>query len=106
MEQPDRPHNPYLNFEDPFDAQKKQLEEIQKEQMEFERLCFEVFHMNAQGKQLYELIKERYLDRSLFAPTHANAPELALYYEGFKEAFRGVYTLGLKHLKRINAGKK
>ena len=98
----ERQGNPFLEVQDPFEHQRKKQKDVEREAIEFQRLCFEVFHMNADGKKLYELIKERYIIRGLFSPTHDNATSLALYYEGFKEAFRGLWNQGLVHLKRIN----
>jgi hypothetical protein len=95
-------HNPFLKVNDPFEPQREQQDKVKKELIEFQRLCFEVFHMHKDGIKLYELIKERYITRSLFAPTQPNASELALYYEGFKEALRGLWNQGRTHQMRIN----
>jgi hypothetical protein len=95
-------NNPYLQQVDPFQDQKAKQDKVNKETIEFQRLCFEVFHANNDGKALWEHIKERYLLRALFAPTHLKASELALYYEGFKEALRGLWAQGDIHLRRIN----
>jgi hypothetical protein len=95
-------HNPLLQIPDPYEEQRAKQDKLNKEAIEFQRLCFEVFHMNKDGKALWELIKERYLLRALFAPTHLKSSELALYYEGFKEALRGLWAQGDIHLRRIN----
>jgi len=94
--------NPFLRVLDPFESQRKQQQQVKDEMIEFQRLCFETFHMFKDGKSLYDLIKERYLLRALFSPADKNANELALYYEGFKEAFRGLWTQGDIHRRRIN----
>ncbi len=98
----DQSNNPFFKVDDVFKDQRKQLKDVEKEAIEFQRLCFETFHMNKDGLALYEIIKERYLFRALFAPTMPNPSELSLYYEGFKEALRGLWTQGDIHRRRIN----
>lgn len=95
--------NPYLQVNDPFEEQKKQQQDVQKEAIEFQRLCFEVFHMSKDGKALYEHIEQKFLLQSLFAPSHPQAANLSLYWEGFKEALRGLWAQGNMHKKRINS---
>src|SRR5205809_15380 len=57
--------NPFLRVLDPFESQRKQQQQVKDEMIEFQRLCFETFHMFKDGKSLYDLIKERYLLRAL-----------------------------------------
>ena len=95
-------HNPFLQVPDPFEDQRKQQNEVKEEAIEFQRLCFEVFHMNNDGKALYEHIEKKFLLRALFAPSHPQSQNLALYWEGFKEALRGLWAQGNMHRRRIN----
>lgn len=97
-------NNPYLKVEDPFEKQREQIQSVKDQAIEFQRLCFEVFFVNQDGKHLLRLLQERYLHPALFSPTHQNASQLALYFEGFKEAIRGLEAQGLIHKKRINGG--
>lgn len=97
-------NNPYLKLDDPFEKQRNQIGEVQRETIEFQRLCYEVFFANKDGERLLEILTERYLLSALFSPTQSNASELALYFEGFKSAIRGLYEQGLIHKKRSNGG--
>ena len=94
--------NPYLQIEDPYANVKNKKDDASKAQMEFMALCWRVFHVDADGKRIMELMKERYLMRPLFNPEHPNCKELALYWGGFCEAIRGFYNLGLQHQQYIN----
>lgn len=96
-------NNPFLQVNDPYQEQRKQQDEVKKEAIEFQRLCFEVFHMNKNGKELYSHIERKFLLQSQFAPSHPQAANLALYWEGFKEAMRGLWAQGDMHRKRINS---
>ena len=77
-------------------------EEASKMQLEFQRLCWELFHVNPQGKRFMEILKERYLMQPLFKPTDPQCKELALFWEGFKEAIRGFNNFGLQHQQYVN----
>lgn len=99
-------NNPYLQIQDPFEDQRKQLDEVKQKQIEFQRLCFEIFHMSDDGKKLYEMIKEMYIIPARYAPSDPVAPTLAIYWEGFKEAMRGLWNQGKVHKDRVNNGEK
>jgi len=99
-------HNPILErmSEDPFAPQKQQLDAVKQETIQFQRLCYEIFHMSDNGKKLYEMILKKYIIPAKFAPSHPEAANLALYWEGFKEAMRGLYDQGNVHAGRVNNG--
>jgi hypothetical protein len=90
--------------EDPFAPQKLQQEAAKQEAIQFQRLCYEIFHMSDNGKKLYDMILKKYIIPAKFAPSHPNADHLALYWEGFKEAMRGLWDQGNVHATRVNNG--
>ncbi len=69
--------------------------------LEYQRLCYEAFLSNKDGLALLEQFKTRYHCMPLFTPMHPNAEKLALFFEGFKEAFRGLEHAAKTHQKRI-----
>ena len=69
--------------------------------LEYERLCYEAFMANTDGQALLEQFKKRYHCMPLFTPMHPNAANLALFFEGFKEAFRGLEHAARTHQLRI-----
>lgn len=94
--------NPYLQIDDPFAHVKTQHDAASKAHLEFQRLCWELFHVEPRGKRFMEILQERYLRQGLFDPSHPQCKELALYWEGFKEAIRGFYNLGLQHQQYVS----
>ena len=90
--------------QDPFEPQRQQQEKIRQEAIELQRLCYEVFHMSDHGKKLYNILQSKYVIPAQYAPSHPAASQLALYWEGFKEAIRGLHDQGLLHAKRVNEG--
>jgi hypothetical protein len=94
--------NPFLQVPNAY-ADVEMLQDMaSREGAEFNRLCWEVFHVNQSGARLYELLSERYLQRATFNPADPQATNLALYWEGFKEAIRGLHAFGLQHIKYVN----
>lgn len=100
--------NPYLQPPpDPFAPLKEKQKALQKEQVEMERLCFEYFIMSDQGKKMADLLLEKFILPSHFAPTDPNAANLAIWWDGFKCALRGLtITNGRNHQQRIQQGEK
>lgn len=95
--------NPFLIYdEDPFEHAKDEVTKVQNESIEFQRLCFTVFHQSEDGKKLYEMLKAQYLLQAKWSPTDPTAATQAIYWEGFRECIRGLYNMGLIHLKRVN----
>jgi hypothetical protein len=97
-------NNPLLQLNDPFEPQREQLQKVQDEAIELQRLCYEVFHMQKDGVKLYEMLTKKYLMTTQWAPNHPQATNLALYWEGFKEGIRGLHDQGSVHKNRIAHG--
>lgn len=98
--------NPYLQPEDYFDGYQKKIDELKTrpDVVELDKLCFMVFSTD-DGKKLLEQFVERYLLPGFVNPGAGNPGEAALYYEGFKEAFRLIRGSVKNHEQRIEAEK-
>jgi len=96
-------NNPLLQPEvDPRQEEfRNKMQLVEKEKVELERLCYEVFHINPDGMKLFEILKERFVVPALFSVADPNATNFAIYWEGFKEGIRGPWSLGLNHKNRI-----
>ena len=97
-------HNPILEAmagTDPYANVREKVDEGLKQLIELQRLCYEVFQVSDNGKKLYEIIREKFIIPARFSPTDPSSADLALYWEGFKEAMRGLWDQGCMHKKRI-----
>ena len=98
--------NPFLKQEDYFERYKKHIESLRNDPsiIEFDKLCFELFHCNEQGKKFMELITERYLIPSLAKPGTATYQIDVIWAEGFKD-FARMLLMGIRtQSQRIKAG--
>jgi hypothetical protein len=97
-------NNPYLQQEDYFEGYKKKIDELKSrpDVVELDKLCYLVFQ-GEDGKKLLNEFTERYLLPGFVNPSHPNAGEASLYYEGFKEAFRLIRGSIRAHQQRIDA---
>lgn len=99
--------NPFFNIpvEPQMQAQAKAMQDAKlaadKLELEYQRLCYEIFHMNPDGKKLHEMNLNHYIVPRRSDPTATNAEQMNFYWEGFKDALRGQYNLGLVHKQRI-----
>ena len=75
-----------------------------RQALQFEALCFKVFHTTEDGKDLARLIKDNLLITPMTDPSHPQAANLAMFEMGFKEAMRGLLAHGDAHQRRINEG--
>jgi hypothetical protein len=100
--------NHILEPEDYFKAYRDNIEELKNnpELIEFDKLTYEVFEMNPQGKRFLELAKERYLTYALVPKGTPTYQLDVLWQEGFKDAFRGILLTIHAHKQRIKAGTK
>jgi hypothetical protein len=100
--------NPFLQAEDYFSGYQKSIENLKNDPklIEFDKLCFELFERNEQGKRFLQLITERYLIPSLAKPGTATYQLDVLWGEGFKEFGRMLLTSVRAHQQRILAGTK
>lgn len=69
---------------------------------EMRRICYELFVKNEDGRILMGMFLEKYLIPALYSPDHPNAQNIGLYFEGFKEAFRGLINMAQQHHRSIS----
>jgi len=99
-------NNPFLQQEDYFAGYKKNIEEMRNDPslIELDKLCFELFAVNEQGKKFMELVKERWLIPALARPGTATYQIDVIWGEGFKD-FPRMLLMGIHtHLQRIKSG--
>jgi hypothetical protein len=77
------------------------MAEREKGQLELERLCFEVFIASENGIKLRESLLERFVVPGLVSPQSQTFKQEVIYFEGFKEAFRGLFAMADNHQRRI-----
>ena len=104
-------NNPFFLIDDPHKDHRTALKLSEEAQIELERLCYEIFHINDNGIKLWEILQEKFVNRGLFELGSKNKeffqahPELmSFYWEAFKDALRGLHINGLKHKQRITTG--
>jgi hypothetical protein len=99
--------NPILEQEDYYKGYNEKIQEMRNkpEVIEFEKLVYELFEMNPQGKRFLELIVEKYLIPRRSQPgTQTFAMDL-LWEDGYKSPFREIRDAIRSHQNRIMAGK-
>lgn len=96
--------NEFLKPENYYEGYQKNIEALKNngEIIEVDKLHYLTFR-SEEGKKLLELYKDRYIFPGFVAPTHAQAANACLYYEGFKEAFRMIFRSIKSHEQRIEA---
>ena|ERR1022692_3904554 len=100
--------NPFLEQENFFAGYEKSIDELKNNPhvIEFDKLCYELFEHNAQGKRFLELVTERYLIPAMAKPGTATYQLDVLWAEGFKEFGRMLIGSVRSHQQRIHAGNK
>lgn len=98
--------NPLLEAENYFKPYEEKIKDLRNnpELIEFDRLCYELFEMNPQGRKFIEIAKEKYL---LYALVQKGTPTYQIdiiWQEGFKDAFRMLIMALRSHQQRIEAG--
>lgn len=101
--------NPASNYFDPFAAYRESLKGLEVKQdglTEEQRLCYELFIMNEDGKKLWEILKERHIVGKTVDPTHPQGANMSLYFEGYRAALRGLMDMAVHHRERIAHAKR
>jgi hypothetical protein len=95
MQDQDNSHkdNPYLKVENPYGdyekSVKKNLENKHSQDMlKVQRLCYQVFHVGEDGRELYKELENKFLLQSLYNPGQVNVEQFAMYWEGFRDCIR------------------
>jgi hypothetical protein len=101
-------HNPILEPENYFEQYKKSIDEMRNDprMIEFDKLCYELFDMNPQGKRFMEIVIERYVIPALAKPGTATYQLDVMWAEGFKDFPRMLRMAVLSHNQRIHAETK
>jgi len=96
--------NPFLEPENYFEGYTDSVQKLKNkpEVVELDKLCYFVFSTD-DGKKFLEVVTERYLIPGFIHPSAPNPRDAALYYEGFKEAFRMIRHSIKSHEQRIKA---
>lgn len=96
--------NPLLQPEDFMSGYRESVEKLKNnpELISFDKLCYETFHTEM-GKKFMEVVIERYLIPPLADRNSPNFPDMAVWSEGFKDAFRMIRGCIKSHQQRINA---
>lgn len=99
-------HNPFLEHENYFKPYEDKIKELRNnpELIELDKLCFELFAMNPQGKRFMEIATEKYLLYALVQKGNPTYQIDVLWQEGFKDAFRMLLMAVKSHEQRIQAG--
>lgn len=96
--------NPYLEPENFYAGYNKSMEENKNkpEALQWEKLCFLLF-TTEDGKTFMDLVLDRFLIPGFIHPNAPGMRDAAVYYEGFKEAFRMIRNAVNSHKQRIEA---
>lgn len=99
--------NPFLEQENYFKGYEKSIEELKNnpQVIEFDKLCFELFDRNPQGKKFLEIVTERYLIPAIAKSGTPTYQLDVLWAEGFKEFARMLLCAVKSHQQRIVLGK-
>lgn len=87
---------------DAYAAQREQMAEIAKQQLEFEQICCEIFS-NEASRKLYQMLEARFITRQLIDPNTPHCQTAAIWWDGFRQAIFLLYGSAKSHLDRINA---
>jgi hypothetical protein len=104
-------NNPFFTRDDEPEVIRNKREvdnKIYDEQIEMERLCYEIFHVSENGKELWKILYKQFISRSLFQLAKKDPnfftmhPEImSFYWEAFKDALRGLHNNGEHHKQRM-----
>lgn len=105
MEIFDRP-NALLEQENFFGEYQKKINDMRNDPhlIEWDKLCYELFEMNPQGKKFLEITKEKYLIPALARNGTATYQLDVMWAEGFKDFARMLISSTIAHGQRIKAG--
>lgn len=101
-------NNPFLEQENFFAGYQKSIDELKNNPLiiELDKLCYELFECNEQGKRFMELVIERYLIPAMAKPGTPTYQLDVMWSEGFKEFGRMLLGAVKSHQQRIQAGNK
>ncbi len=97
--------NPLLQPEDYLGEYRENIEKMKNnpELVSFDKLCYELFHINEMGKKFMEIAEKRYLIPSMINREAANYQLMVIWADGFKDAYRLIKQCVMSHQQRIQA---
>ena len=98
--------NPLIEPENYFAGYQESIEKMKNnpQLIEWDKLCFELFEVNPQGKKFLEIVTERYLIPAIAKPGTATYQLDVMWSEGFKDFGRMLLSAIRTHQHRIAAG--
>lgn len=98
--------NPLIEPENFFAGYQESIDKLKNnpQLIEWDRLCFELFEVNPQGKKFLEIVTDRYLIPPLAKPGTATYQLDVMWGEGFKDFGRMLLSAIRTHQHRIKAG--
>jgi hypothetical protein len=79
------------NYYDGYNASAKKVAASQPEEVRIDELMFSVFGLTEDGQKLMNIFKERFIMPAVPCNlSGADFPTAAVYYEGYREAFRQI----------------
>ncbi len=96
--------NPFLKAENYYDGYQDSIDKLKNkpEAVELDKLCYFVF-TTENGKKFINEVTERFIIPGFIHPNNPDIQNAAIYYEGFKEAFRMIRNCIKSHEQRIEA---
>lgn len=96
--------NPFLEPENFYEGYQENIDKLRnnKQAIELDKLSYLVFSTE-DGKKFMNEITERFLIPGFVHPNSPGVRDAAVYYEGFKEAFRVIRNCIRAHEQRIEA---
>jgi len=77
------------NYYEGYNASMQKFSDSQPKHIAFDELCFNLFGLSDDGKKFLEILKERFIFPSVPCKlAGGDFPSAAIYYEGYREAFR------------------
>jgi len=98
--------NPFLEQENYFKPYEEKIQQLRDnpELIELDKLCYELFEMNEQGRRFIELVKDKFLLPALVQKGTPTYQLDVLWQEGFKDFPRMLIMATTSHKQRIKAG--
>jgi hypothetical protein len=80
-------NNPYINPQNYYEGY--EINETSTPSVPLDELCWHVFNTD-DGKKLLEIMEKRFIAMPTPGPVNENYPNMCVFYEGYREAFRQI----------------
>lgn len=97
--------NPFLKPENYFAGYQESIEGLKNhpELIEFDKLCYELFEMNEQGKKFMQIVIDKYMLNNLVNRDAANYAITTIWADGFRDFIRMIRNCITSQSQRIKA---